>query len=174
MKLKLRDKVNLLLRRTLFGVLLQCLVLNLLWAADMNSFETKRNTEESEVNQGISITGKVLSEEDNTGIPGVNILVKGTSTGTVTDIDGNYSIEVPNQNASIVFSAVGFVSEEIAVGTRSVIDLTLKVDFTSLEEIIVVGYGEQKKATVTGAVASVDGEIVREFPTNNLSLKKPI
>ncbi len=169
MKLKLLGKLMLLARHTLFGVLLQCLLLNFLWAADMNSLDPKGSAEANDVNQGITITGKVLSEEDNTGVPGVNILVKGTSTGTVTDMDGNYSIEVPDQNATIIFSAVGFVSEEIAVGTRSVIDLTMKVDFTALDEIVVVGYGEQKRATVTGSVASVDGDIVREFPTNNLS-----
>ncbi len=119
--------------------------------------------------QGITITGRVISSEDSEGLPGANVVVKGTSTGTVTDIQGDYSLEVPDGNAIVVFSSVGYTTVEVAVGTQSVIDMTLDVDVTSLDEIVVVGYGEQKKATVTGAVASVDGDIVREFPTNNLS-----
>ncbi len=119
--------------------------------------------------QGITITGKVLSSEDDSGLPGANVIVKGTSTGTVTDLDGNYSLEVPDQNATVVFSSVGYTSVEVVVGNRSTIDITLNVDVTSLDEIIVVGYGEQKKATITGAVSSVDGEVVREFATNNVS-----
>jgi TonB-dependent SusC/RagA subfamily outer membrane receptor len=119
--------------------------------------------------QGITITGKVLSSEDDSGLPGANVIVKGTSTGTVTDIEGNYSLEVPDENAVLVFSSVGFTTAEVIVGNRSTIDITLNVDLTTLDEIVVVGYGEQKKATVTGSVASVGGDIVREFPTNNLS-----
>ncbi len=119
--------------------------------------------------QGITITGKIISSEDEEGLPGANVIVKGTSTGTVTDFDGNYSLEVPDENSTIVFSSIGFTSIEVLVGTKAIIDITLEVDVTSLEEIIVVGYGEQKKATVTGAVSSVKGDVVREFPTNNLS-----
>lgn len=119
--------------------------------------------------QGITITGKVSESDTNDGLPGANVIVKGTSTGTVTDLDGNYSLEVPDQNAIIVYSSVGYTTAEVAVGNRSTIDITLNVDVTSLDEIVVVGYGEQKKATITGAVASVSGDIVREFATNNLS-----
>lgn len=119
--------------------------------------------------QGVTITGKVSESDTNEGLPGANVIVKGTSAGTVTDLEGNYSIEVPDQNATIVYSSVGYTTAEIAVGNRSTIDITLNVDVTSLDEIVVVGYGEQKKATITGAVSSVTGEIVREFPTNNVS-----
>ena len=119
--------------------------------------------------QGITVTGKVISEADAMGIPGVNVIVKGTTMGTVTDIEGNYVIEVPNQNSILVFSAVGYVTQEIPVGTKTVINVTMPEDITSLEEVVVVGYGEQKKTTVTGAVSSVDGDLVREIPSNNIS-----
>lgn len=119
--------------------------------------------------QGVTITGKVSESDTNEGLPGANVIVKGTSSGTVTDLDGNYSIEVPDGNATIVYSSVGYTTAEVAVGSRSTIDITLNVDVTSLDEIVVVGYGEQKKATITGAVSSVDGDIVRDYPTNNIS-----
>ena len=154
MKFKLLDRILMLSKHTLMGVLVQCLLLNVIWAADMNSM-----TDENEVMQGVTVTGKVSSSEDNEGLPGANVIVKGTSTGTVTDVEGNYSLEVPDGNATIVYSSVGYTTAEIVVGSRSTIDITLNVDVTSLDEIVVVGYGEQKKATVTGAVSSVDVSI---------------
>jgi TonB-linked SusC/RagA family outer membrane protein len=114
--------------------------------------------------QGITVTGKVLSVEDNSGLPGVNIVVKGTTVGTVTDIEGNYSLEVPGENSVLVFSSVGYVSEEITVGSRTVIDFTLKADVTALSEIVVVGYGTQKRAEVTGAISSITSEAITEVP----------
>ncbi len=136
---------------------------------EKNDAGNNKVTEIEVVIQGVTITGKVSESDTNEGLPGANVIVKGTSTGTVTDLDGNYSIEVPDGNASIVFSSVGYTTAEVVVGNRSTIDIILNVDVTSLDEIVVVGYGEQKKATVTGAVSTVDGDIVREFPTNNLS-----
>lgn len=134
-----------------------------------NDVNSKNASEIEVIIQGITITGKVVSGENDEGLPGANVIIKGSSTGTVTDIDGNFTLEVPDENAVLVFSSVGYVTTEVAVGSQTVINVTLQIDITALEEIVVVGYGEQKKATVTGAVASVDGDIVREFPTNNLS-----
>ncbi len=127
--------------------------------------------------QGITITGKVNSVEDNAGLPGANVIVKGTSTGTVTDIDGNYVIEVPDQNAILVFSSVGYVTQEVAVGNQAVINLTMTADVTALDEIVVVGYGEQKKVTVTGAVVDVKGDELVRSPavdmTNSIAGRMP-
>ncbi|MCG8307135.1 MAG: SusC/RagA family TonB-linked outer membrane protein [Cytophagales bacterium] len=117
--------------------------------------------------QGITITGRATSSEDASGLPGVNVIVKGTSHGTVTDIEGNYSLEVPDQNAVLVFSSVGFIQEEIVVGTRTVIDMTLVPDLTQLEEIIVVGYGTQKKENLTGAVSSINTDDIQTIPAAN-------
>lgn len=113
------------------------------------------------------VTGTVTSSEDDSGLPGVNVLIKGTTTGTTTDIDGRYSLEVPPESI-LVFSSVGFISEEIAIGNRSVIDLRMIPDITSLDEIIVVGYGTQKKSDITGAVASIDKEVLESRPRANL------
>src|SRR5210317_578897 len=99
------------------------------------------------------VTGKVTSMDDASGLPGVNIMIKGTSTGTTSDIGGNYSLEVPAE-AILVFSSVGYVSEEIAVGNQSIIDMVMTPDITALEEIVVIGYGSQTKRSVTGAIAS--------------------
>ncbi len=132
-----------------------------------------RAVEEDLVNsgifQGINVTGTVLSGEDNTGLPGVNIVVQGTTIGTVTDIEGQYTLEVPSESSILVFSSVGFVTEEIAVGTNTVIDVTLNPDITALSEIVVVGYGTQKRTSVTGAVSSVNSEKISELAVPNLN-----
>ncbi len=105
-----------------------------------------------------SITGKVIDGDDNESLPGVNVILKGTSTGTVTDLQGNYQIDAPDNESILVFSSVGYVSEEIIVGNQSVIDITLVADITSLSEIIVIGYGTQEKKDVTGAIGTVNSE----------------
>jgi TonB-dependent SusC/RagA subfamily outer membrane receptor len=117
----------------------------------------------NEVFQERTITGTVTSEEDNSGLPGVSVIVKGTSVGTVTDIEGAYTLGVPD-NSTLVFSYVGFVSEEVVVGNQSVVDLVLTPDLTQLEEIVVVGYGTVKKSDLTGSVASVKSEELTAYP----------
>lgn len=102
------------------------------------------------------MSGQVTTESDPMGLPGVNILVKGTSSGTVTDIDGKYSITVPNEDAVLVFSMIGFESKEELIGNRSVINVLLGEDISALEEVVVVGYGTQVKRNVTGSIASAD------------------
>jgi len=118
--------------------------------------------------QNITVTGRVISGEDQTGLPGVNVIVKGTTQGTVTDVEGNYTIGVPDETAILVFSSVGFSTQEIAVGGQTVIDIVLNPDLTSLEEIVVVGYGTMRKSDVTGSVASVTPEELVDRPVVNL------
>lgn len=108
--------------------------------------------------QGIVVSGKVTSGEDGSPLPGVNIVIKGSATGTITDIDGNFKLEVPDENAVLVFSSVGFVTREMVVGSQTEINLVLEQDVAALEEIVVVGYGTQAKKDLTSAIASVDGE----------------
>jgi TonB-linked SusC/RagA family outer membrane protein len=131
-----------------------------------------KSVEEDLVNsgifQGITVTGRVLSGEDNTGLPGVNIVVQGTTVGTVSDINGDYSLEVPGESSILVFSSVGFITEEISVGTKTVIDLTLNPDITALSEIVVVGYGTQERAKVTGAISRVSAEEITQTPVVSL------
>ncbi len=117
--------------------------------------------------EGIIITGKVTGE-DGTGLPGVNVIVKGTSTGTVTDVAGDYRLEVPTEETILVFSSVGYLTQEVIVGSRTVINLNLTPDITALEEIVVVGYGTQKKIDIVGAVASVPSVRLEENSNPNL------
>src|SRR5690606_4681158 len=107
---------------------------------------------------------------DNTGpIPVVNILVKGTTTGVVSDFDGNFTIEGVSQTDVLVFSYIGFLTQEITVGNRQVINPTMVADFQALDEVIVVGYGTQRKSNVVGSVASVEVEEATNVPTTNVS-----
>jgi len=113
--------------------------------------------------QSQTVSGSVTDLADETQLPGVNVLVKGTSQGTVTDVDGNYSITVPNSEAILVFSSVGYETEEIAVGNQSTINLSLAPDIQSLSEVVVVGYGTQLKRDVTGAISTVKAEELSNF-----------
>lgn len=113
------------------------------------------------------ISGKVISE-DKEPLPGVSILIKGTTTGTTTDINGNYSLNVP-QNSILQYSYIGFITSEIEVLNQSVIDITLKPDLEQLEEVVVVGYGTQQKGELTVAVAQVKGETIQDIPKTSLT-----
>ncbi len=147
---------------------------------DDNIYVSKRKMLQSSVTekinstygmQGLAITGKVTSSEDSEGMPGVNVIVKGTSQGTVTDVEGNYSLEVPSEESILAFSSVGFTKEEVIVGTRTIIDLVLTPDLTALEEIVVIGYGTQKKSDLTGAIVKVNSkDFVKGANTSALQL----
>lgn len=115
------------------------------------------------------VSGVVISGEDNLPLPGVSVLVKGTTTGTVTDIDGKFNLNVDGSGSALVLSFIGFTTLEVPIGDRSSFDLTLLPDTKSLEEVIVVGYGEQKKETITGSVATVKGKELVKSPAMNLS-----
>ncbi|WP_161554605.1 SusC/RagA family TonB-linked outer membrane protein [Sinomicrobium soli] len=110
-----------------------------------------------------------VSDEDGIPLAGVNILVKGTAHGTQTDFDGNYSIEVPSQGAVLTFSYIGFKTEEIAIKEQSSINITLSASEQSLDEVVVIGYGRQKRETVTGAVSQVESEEISKAPVANVS-----
>lgn len=114
-----------------------------------------------------TITGKVTSEEGEP-LPGVNVLVKGTTRGTITDVEGNYKIDVPEDAVTLVFSFVGYLTEEIEIGGRTVINLSLIQDIATLSEIVVVGYGSVKKSDLTGSVSSISNEDLTAIPVNNV------
>lgn len=114
------------------------------------------------VNQTKSITGTVVSGSDNLGIPGVNVIVKGTNIGATTDFDGNYSIKVP-ESGTLVFSYLGFVTQEIEIGNNITINVTLESDTATLDEVIVIGYGSAKKETLTGSVEQVKSEVFEDL-----------
>mgnify|MGYP006197948149 FL=1 len=114
-----------------------------------------------------SVKGKITDDKGQ-GLPGVNILVKGTSVGTTSDVNGVYSVNA-GKSAILVITSVGFISQEVSVNSRSVVDVALATDVKSLEEVVVVGYGTQKKVTVTGAVVAVQGEKILKSPAVDLS-----
>lgn len=122
----------------------------------------------NEVYQAIFVKGKVV-DSLNEGIPGANIMVKGTTIGTITDFDGNYSIEVPGKDAVLVFSFIGYATQEIKVKNQNVINVTLQDDSQALEEVVVVAYGTKSKATVTGALSSVETKELLKSPAASVT-----
>src|SRR5690554_918684 len=117
--------------------------------------------------QNVGVSGQVL---DPTGypLPGVNIVVGGTATGTITDVDGNYSINVAS-DAVLIFNFIGYQTQEVAVNGRSLINVVMEEDFLSLSEVVVVGYGTQRREAVTGSVATVRGDQLREVASANVT-----
>lgn len=107
-------------------------------------------------NEDIVVSGTVVDER-GVPIPGVTVLVKGTTIGNATDLDGKYTLTAPEQSV-LVFSFIGYIPQEVTVSNRSIINVTLKEDQSSLDEVVVIGYGTQKKSDLTGAIASVSGE----------------
>jgi TonB family protein len=106
-----------------------------------------------------TITGRVVSAEDEEGLPGVNVILKGSTRGTISDVEGNYSIDVPAaEDVVLVYSSVGYISEEVAVRDESEMNVAIEPNITSLSEIVVIGYGTQAKKDVTGAISTVEND----------------
>jgi TonB-linked SusC/RagA family outer membrane protein len=107
--------------------------------------------------QDFTITGKVTAD-DGSPLPGVTVLLKGSSSGTTTDTDGVYRLQASDPNGILVFSFIGYATQEVSIGTRTSIDVSMAADITELGEVVVVGYGTVKKTDLTGSVATVDPE----------------
>lgn len=118
--------------------------------------------------QSKTITGSVTSSEDGSALPGVSVVVQGTSNGVSTDVDGNYSIQA-EQGDVLVFSFIGMLSQEQTIGAGNTIDVALDTDTQTLEEVVVVGYGTQKRANLTGAVSTVDTEVLESRPITDVA-----
>src|SRR5512133_2294061 len=125
-------------------------------------------TDGKSVAQSLKVTGTVLSSEDNQPLPGVNIRISNTNTGTTTDLNGKYSIEVPDGNTILVFSYIGYVTEEIPVNGRSVIDLNMAPDISRLEEVVVIGYGSTAKRNVASATVALKSKDIVGLTTNDV------
>lgn len=117
--------------------------------------------------QDIKISGTVISGSDNYPIIGANILVKGTTIGTITDVDGNFSFEAP-KGSTLVVSYIGYQSQEMQVSGNAPIKIVLSEDSEKLDEVIVIGYGSQKKSDMTGGIVAVGNEKLQMVSTNNL------
>lgn len=140
-----------------------------IYSASASSFDTTVSNEISLQQDQRTVKGTVV---DATGLPlpGVSVVIKGTTNGTITDIDGNYSLSVDGKEAVIVYSFIGFVNQEVLVGDRNTLNITLEEEVTGLDEVVVVGYGAQKKANLTGSVSTVDfSKQAESRPVTNVS-----
>lgn len=118
--------------------------------------------------QNKTVSGTIVSQEDNLPIPGVNVIIKNTSTGTVTDANGFYTLSVED-NATLVFSSVGFTTQEITVTGSSVIDIAMTADSKYLSEVVVIGYGSKRKRDITSAVSNINMEDIGDVPATNVT-----
>ncbi|MEJ0057551.1 MAG: carboxypeptidase-like regulatory domain-containing protein [Bacteroidota bacterium] len=118
--------------------------------------------------QSISVSGKITGDEGD-AVPGVTVVEKGTTHGTVTDQDGQYSIQVVSGSATLIFSFVGYKTAEILVDNRTVIDVSLTSDITSLQEVVVTGYASQRKADVVAAISQVSPTSTVAIPQGDVS-----
>lgn len=115
--------------------------------------------------QSKTINGRVTSVEEPDGVPGASVVVKGTTLGAITDVDGRYSISVPENANTLVFSFVGYLTKEVEISGRSIVDVTMDLDVKVLSEVVVVGYGTQERREITGSVTSVNGEAIENLVT---------
>ncbi|MBC7410172.1 MAG: TonB-dependent receptor [Arcicella sp.] len=118
-----------------------------------------------------TITGKITDSENNQGLPGVNIAIKGTTTGTSTDGSGNYRLSVPKEKSILVFSYVGYLNQEVAIANRTSINVSMVSDNQTLSEVVVVGYGNQERRDVTGAVATIKTQNLKDLPVTSIDQK---
>jgi TonB-dependent starch-binding outer membrane protein SusC len=112
-----------------------------------------------------SVTGTVVSSEENEPLPGVSIIVEGTTIGTVTNLDGYFNLNVPDQDAVLVFSFIGYVSKKVKVGPSNEMRVTLQEEVSQLNEIVVVGYGEQNRKTLTSSISTVSAKDIANLPS---------
>jgi TonB-linked SusC/RagA family outer membrane protein len=137
--------------------------------SDLVISETKNSAEKNLYSaEDITVNGTV-SDQNGEFLPGVSIVLKNTSRGVISDINGTFKITVPNPDAVLVFSFVGYLSQEVKVGNQTQMKIILNTDNQSLDELIVVGYGTQKKADLTGSVATVDMEQLLTKPAADVS-----
>ncbi|WP_353722004.1 SusC/RagA family TonB-linked outer membrane protein [Dyadobacter sp. 676] len=137
-------------------------------AGKKTSFRTETIQNAAPKDADREVTGKVIDEKGEP-VPGVSVVVKGTTVGTSTNIEGIYQLSVPEDKDVLIFSFVGYISQEVPVGNATSLDITLKVDEKALEEVVVVGFGEQKKVSVTGSVSSVTSEVLQQSSSASLA-----
>lgn len=125
------------------------------------------NVENQKAIADITVTGKITDEKGET-LPGVSITIKGTNRGASSDVNGEYSISVPDTKAVLVYSFVGYNAQEIAVGNQTKINISLKIDTKALDEVVVVGYGQQTKVSMTNAVGTIKGAELVKRPVSNM------
>jgi hypothetical protein len=113
-----------------------------------------------------TVTGTVL-DDNQQPVASANVVLKGTQTGALTDSNGKFTINVPSSGGSLLISFIGYVTQEVPIGTSSVLNITLQTESLALTEVVVVGYGTQRRADVTGAISSVSSEKLNAVPVGN-------
>ena len=114
-----------------------------------------------------TVTG-TITDDDGAPLPGVTIVIKGTTAGTISDVDGNYTLTNVPENATIVFSFVGMSTQEIAVGNQASINVSMKTDAIGLDEVVAIGYGTQRKRDMTGSIVNVNAEELEKYQPANV------
>ncbi len=151
-------------RPSLAIALASCLSTSLLFASPGEEADPPKKTDQTV----FTVRGIVTDEVSNIGIPGVNVLVKGTtSVGTITSATGEFSLNAPDANDTLLFTSIGYMTQEVPINGRAEINVSLVEDIKSLEEVIVVGFGTQEKVNLTGAVGTADGEVLENRPIAN-------
>jgi len=119
--------------------------------------------------QQIKVSGTIIEASTILAMPGVNVLVKGTSVGAIADATGNFTINVTDPNATLVFSFIGYVTQEIALGGKTTLNVALVEEVSRLSEVVVTGYGTQKKVTASGSISTAKGADLLKSPSTNVS-----
>jgi len=114
-----------------------------------------------------TVSGRVIAQDDRSPIPGANVVLKGTTNGTTTDANGSYTLTIPSNGGSLVFSFIGLQTTEIAIGERTTVDIELRLDVTQLNEVVVTGYGTQNRRDLTGSIASISGKEISSMPVQS-------
>jgi TonB-linked SusC/RagA family outer membrane protein len=142
---------------------------NLMYQEIKDNFVVLLPKPQSGTIQQQKIIGRITDREVGDPLPGVNIVIEGTNLGTITDMDGRYEIEVPSTQSILIFSFVGYLAERIPVGNQTVINVNLLQDITALSEVVVIGYGVQRRSDITGTVASLPRERLDMVPNLNVA-----
>lgn len=145
-----KQQLKKVVRYSMLGILVQCFVF-------ASAFAQQTQT----------VSGRVTATGDDSGLPGVNVIIKNTNIGTTTDADGKYIIQVPAGDQTLLFTFIGYSTQEIPVAGQSVIDVVMVTDVQQLNEVIVVGYGTQQRVTMTGAVVDIKGDEMRQTKNEN-------
>ena len=134
----------------------------------LSRLTTLHNQSSADEMQQTRLTG-TITDEKGSPFPGVNVLIEGTTTGAISDVNGKYSLDVANKNAVLVFTFMGYTSQRIPVQGRTAVDIQMTPDIMNLDEVVVVGYGTARKGTITGSVATVTGEKLAIAKTSNFT-----
>lgn len=146
-----------------------CTILLILMSMQVSTaFSNTKNQNSGIIVQQQKVTGFVTDAQNGEPIAGANVIIEGTTIGVITDMDGKFTLEVPNSDAVLLVSFLGYNTEKIAVGNQTTLDIKLIADIKNLEEVVVVGYGTQKKPTLTGAIASINSEEISATKNQNV------